>query len=144
MMALSDNTKLGVTMTALGCLFLFFGVILFFDSGLLTIGNILLLAGIPFIIGWQRTLLFFNPIKRRERAAGIFLFFGGVFLVLIRWTFIGMAIELYGIANLFGNFLPSIVDTLRLVPYVGPLMNSRAITWLVDKVRSGSRRRPPV
>lgn len=37
--------KIGTLLVSLGFLFLFLGVILFLDSGLLTIGNILVLVG---------------------------------------------------------------------------------------------------
>lgn len=39
MMGLSDNTKIGVLMISLGFLFLFLGVLLFFDAGLMAIGE---------------------------------------------------------------------------------------------------------
>jgi hypothetical protein len=145
MLNFSDNMKIGILMVALGFLFLFLGMLLFFDAGLLTIGNALLLAGFPFIIGWQKTLVFFNPIKRRDRVRGILCFFGGILLVfLFRWSFIGMMIEMVGLADMFGNFLPNVVDTLRLVPYIGPLFNTPAINWLVERVRGATKRRPPV
>ncbi len=143
----SDNQKVGMLMVALGLLFLALGVVLFFDAGLLTIGNALLLTGFPFIIGWQKTLLFFNPFKRRDRVRGILCFFGGILLVFIlRWSVVGLAIELVGLADMFGNFLPSIVDTLRVLPYVGPLAKSRPVTWLVERVGGAApaKRRPPV
>jgi hypothetical protein len=49
-------------------------------------GNALLLAGFPCLIGWSKTLDFFNPVKRRDRVRGIVCFFGGIALVfLLRW-----------------------------------------------------------
>ena len=49
-------------------------------------GNALLLAGFPCLIGWGKTLDFFNPVKRRDRVRGIVCFFGGIALVfLLRW-----------------------------------------------------------
>lgn len=142
----SDNQKVGMLMVALGLLFLALGVLFFFDAGLLTIGNALLLTGFPFIIGWQKTLYFFNPVQRRDRVRGILCFFGGILLVfLFRWSFIGMMIELVGLADMFGNFLPSVVDTLRVLPYIGPVVKSKPVTWIVEKVSGATpKRRPPV
>lgn len=145
MLNLSDNTKVGILLVGLGVAFLCLGVLLFFDAGLLTIGNALLLAGFPFLIGFQKTADFFNPLKRRDRVRGIACFFGGIALVFfMRWSVIGMAIECVGIADMFGNFLPSIVDSMRLLPVVGPLARSAPVTWLVEKIRGSSKRRPPV
>jgi hypothetical protein len=39
---------------------------------------------------------------------------------------------------------PNIVDTLKLLPVVGPLARSAPVTWLVDRVRGTTKRRPPV
>jgi hypothetical protein len=39
---------------------------------------------------------------------------------------------------------PNIVDTLKLLPVVGPLARSAPVTWLVDRVRGSTKRRPPV
>lgn len=39
MMGLSDNTKIGILLISLGFLFLFLGVMLFFDAGLMAIGE---------------------------------------------------------------------------------------------------------
>lgn len=136
---LTDNMKIGIFMVALGLFFLFLGMLFFFDAGLLTIGNALLLAGFPMILGWSKTLLFFNPIERRERIRGIFCFFGGIILVFFfRWSFVGMMIEIVGLADMFGNFLPNIVDFLKVLPYIGPLFSSAPVVWLVDRVRAAS------
>ena len=145
-LGLSDNTKVGIALVGLGFLFLFLGVLLFFDAGLLTIGNALLLAGVPVLIGVRKTLDFFNPLLRRDRARGIVCFFGGIALVFFwRWSVLGMAVEVVGLADMFGNFLPSAVDSLKMLPYVGPLARSAPVTWLVERVRGAAgKRRPPV
>lgn len=93
--------------------------------------------------------MFFNPIKRKEKVRGILCFFGGIALVFFfRWSFVGMLIELVGLADMFGNFLPSIVDFLALMPVIGPSMRSRPVTWLVERVRAVSgapkKKRPEV
>ena len=184
LLSLSDNVKIGVLLLSLGGCFLALGVLCFFDAGLLTIGNALLLAGFPCLVGLRKTADFFNPVKRRDRARGIACFFGGIALVfLLRWSVVGLAVEAVGIADMFGNFLcvrarartagrcmraccrpmtpcaacprpspaaapparrPNIVDTLKLLPVVGPLARSAPVTWLVERIRGAGKRRPPV
>jgi hypothetical protein len=107
---ISENVKIGTVMVSLGFLFLALGVMLFFDSGLLAIGNILLLAGLPFIIGLRRTIVFFNPFERRRRLRGILCFLGGFCLVLFRWGLLGMLIEVTGMIEIFGPFLPIVIS----------------------------------
>jgi hypothetical protein len=43
----------------------------------------------------------------------------GLFLILMRWAFIGFLIELYGIFVLFGDFLGTILGFGRNIPVVG-------------------------
>lgn len=143
---LTDNTRIGILMVGLGILFLFLGILLLFDTGLLAIGNILFLAGIPFILGFPQTVRFFNPFQRRDKARGIVCFFLGILLVLYRWPFIGMIVEMIGMAQMFGPFLPIVVSFLRGVPYVGPLLSLPVVSHVIDKLAGGTRgdRRPPV
>ena len=61
------------------------GVLLFFDGGLLAIGNILFLSGLLFVIGFVRTLNFFS---RREKIRGTFAFLGGIFLVFLKYPMV--------------------------------------------------------
>jgi hypothetical protein len=64
-------------------------------------GNILFLIGITLLLGPQRTFLFF---ARRQKWRGSAAFWAGIFLILIRWTFIGFLVECVGIFYLFGEF----------------------------------------
>jgi hypothetical protein len=73
------------------------------------------------IIGPQKTLLFF---ARKQKAKGTAAFFGGLTLILLRWTFIGFIIEAYGIAVLFGDFLGTIAGFARGVPVIGPYIGA--------------------
>ncbi|CAN0426877.1 unnamed protein product, partial [Discosporangium mesarthrocarpum] len=86
----SDNRKIGTGLIALGGIFLFLGVLLFFDAGLLAIGDVLFLAGITMTIGVQRTTVFFF---KRKQVRGNLFFFGGIVLVLLRWAFVGMIFQ---------------------------------------------------
>ena len=53
MMGLSDNAKIGTLLVSLGFLFLFLGVLLFFDAGLMAIGACRLLATMRTRARWQ-------------------------------------------------------------------------------------------
>jgi hypothetical protein len=61
-------------------------------------------------------LFFARPQKFKGTAA----FFGGLFLILMRWPFVGFLVELYGIIILFGDFLGTIAGFARNIPVVGP------------------------
>ena len=86
-------------LTLFGSIFLALGVLLLFDRALLSLGNLLFLAGIVFWIGMKRAvLIFLNPEKWR----GTVCFFLGITLVVFGFPIIGMLIEVFGIINLFG------------------------------------------
>ena len=77
---------------------------MFFDGGLLALGNILFIAGLTLIIGPQKTFYFF---ARKNKMRGTACFFGGILLVFFKRPFIGMLIETFGFLNLFGSVSPS-------------------------------------
>ncbi|KAK2158615.1 hypothetical protein NP493_1781g00039 [Ridgeia piscesae] len=104
---------------------------LFFDRGLLAIGNILFLTGLAFVIGLERTFRFFFQ-KHKLRGSGAFI--GGIVVVLLGWPAIGMLVEIYGFVYLFGGFLPVAVNFLRRVPVIGMLLNMPGISMLVNKI----------
>ncbi|PNY25024.1 Uncharacterized protein TCAP_05039 [Tolypocladium capitatum] len=130
-------------------LFLVGGVMLFFDRAMyvpsgppkggrlvantsrLAMGNILFLIGLTIIIGPQKTLLFF---ARKQKARGTAAFFVGLALILIRWTFIGFFVELYGIFVLFGDFLGTIAGFARGLPVMGPYVG-----MVLDRIGVGRR-----
>lgn len=130
-MWLSDTQKIGVAFCSGGGFFLIGGVMLFFDRAMLAMGNILFLIGLTIIIGPQKTLVFF---ARKQKLKGTAAFFGGLTLILMRWSLVGFLVELYGIMVLFGDFLGTIAGFARNVPIVGPY-----IGILIDKMGLGRR-----
>ncbi|KIN07760.1 hypothetical protein OIDMADRAFT_151584 [Oidiodendron maius Zn] len=120
-MWLSDSQKIGVAFCSGGGFFLIGGVLLFFDRAMLAMGNILFLIGLTIIIGPQKTLLFF---ARPQKFKGTAAFFLGLFLILMRWAFVGFLVELYGIFILFGDFLGTIAGFARNIPVVGPYIGA--------------------
>ncbi|KAJ1916966.1 Golgi Transport, partial [Tieghemiomyces parasiticus] len=107
-MWLSDVQKIGVGLTGFGVVFTFLGVILFFDAGLIAIGNvsdaIMFLAGVTLIIGVQKSVYFFT---RPGKIRGSVCFFFGILLVLVKWPIIGLLVETFGFINLFGSSVAS-------------------------------------
>lgn len=142
MFGLSDNSKIGILCCSLGALFILLGVLFFFDAGLLAIGNVLFLVGIPLILGFQRTLAFFTS---RARLRGTICFFLGIALVLYRWALVGILVQGVGAVELFAKFLPMVVSLLERAPYVGPVLRAPGVSRAVDFL-SGRKaeRRPPV
>ncbi|KAL3481437.1 vesicle transport protein [Aspergillus californicus] len=114
---MTDNQKIGVIFCSGGGLFLFGGVLMFFDRSLLAMGNILFLIGLTLIIGLQKTLAFFS---RRQKINGTAAFVFGILLILMRWPLIGFLVELYGLFILFGDFLVTIGQFAGNIPIVGP------------------------
>ncbi|KAI9926133.1 hypothetical protein ASPWEDRAFT_43513 [Aspergillus wentii DTO 134E9] len=116
-MWLSENQKVGVIFCSGGALFLFGGVVMFFDRSLLAMGNILFLIGLTLIIGLEKTIAFFS---RRQKLKGTVAFASGILLILLRWPLTGFLIELYGLFILFGDFLITIGQFAGNIPVVGP------------------------
>lgn len=107
------------------------GVMLFFDGGLLAIGNILFLAGLLLVIGMQRSVFFF---LRKGKIRGSLAFFGGILLVFLKWPVIGMGLELFGFINLFGDFFPVVLGFLRKLPVIGTVLNLPGISQFLDRM----------
>lgn len=83
-------------------------------------GNILFLIGITLLLGPSRTFVFF---ARRQKWRGSLCFWAGVGLILIRWTFVGFAIECVGIFYLFGEY----VCPMLFLPFLGFLVEGRCL-----------------
>lgn len=96
------------------------------------------------MIGFSRSLDFFNPIKRPTKLRGIVLFFLGVALVLFRWTFFGIIIEVAGMISMFAPFLTIVVTFLRAVPVVGPFFSLPIVSSIVDRLAGSTEKRAPV
>jgi len=134
-MWLSDAQKIGVALTTFGALFMFLGVMLFFDAALLALGNILFLSGLTLIIGPQKTFYFF---ARKQKMRGTACFIGGILLVFFKRPFYGVILETFGFLNLFGDFFPVVITFLRQLPFIGTLLSMPYISTVVDRM-AGSR-----
>lgn len=127
MLAVSDNKKIGMFMIGLGAAFVGLGVLLFFDSVLMALGNMLFLGGFPFLIGFKKALDLFNPLPRSAPRVGIAAFFLGFFLVVRGWGLLGFVVEAFGILKMFGGFINSALGYATNIPFIGPCLNSPAV-----------------
>merc|ERR1711988_1974937 len=128
MIEITDFQKIGVGLAGFGVAFLFLGMLLLFDKGLLAVGNILFLSGLAFIIGLERTFRFFFQYHKIK---GSTAFFGGIFVVLFGYPLIGMIIEAYGFIVLFSGFFPVAINFLRRIPVLGSILNLPGISSAV-------------
>ncbi|KAI5653527.1 hypothetical protein M9H77_30714 [Catharanthus roseus] len=116
---LTEQKKIGLGLIGFGILFSFLAMILFFDRGLLALGNILWLGGVTFLLGWHSTLQLFT---NKTNYKGSVSFLVGIFLIFVRWPIIGIIFELYGCILLFGGFWPTIKVFLYQIPVFGWLL----------------------
>ena len=96
------------------------------------------------MVGFRQSLDFFNPIKRPAKLRGVVVFFLGITLVLLRWTFVGFILELIGMVSLFGGFLPTVITFLRNVPFIGPFLSFPVVAGVIDMLAGTRPKRAPV
>lgn len=75
---------------------------------------------------------------------GIIAFFGGIFLVMMRWPIFGMISQLYGLVYLFGQFFPIAAASLRDTPVIGSIFRMPAVESFFQNFGGGGNRRAPV
>eukprot|EP00261_Vitis_vinifera_P034006 XP_019075249.1 PREDICTED: vesicle transport protein GOT1 isoform X2 [Vitis vinifera] len=74
---MTEQKRVGLGLIGFGIFFTFLGVILFFDRGLLALGNIFWLTGVALLIGWRST---WNLFSNRANYKWILAFCQGVSL----------------------------------------------------------------
>lgn len=125
----SDMTKIGVFLTGCGVFFMFLGMLLFLDSALLTLGNLLFVTGVIIVMGIERCKTFFFAQHRLRSTA---CFGIGILLVMLGWCFVGLIVQGFGGLNLFGNFFPMIARAMEMMPFIGPVMRSEIVQKLLS------------
>eukprot|EP00227_Mantoniella_beaufortii_P005010 CAMPEP_0197605434 /NCGR_PEP_ID=MMETSP1326-20131121/43108_1 /TAXON_ID=1155430 /ORGANISM="Genus nov. species nov., Strain RCC2288" /LENGTH=138 /DNA_ID=CAMNT_0043173235 /DNA_START=66 /DNA_END=482 /DNA_ORIENTATION=+ len=136
---MDDKQKIGIGLTSFGLLFTLLGIMFFFDRGLLSMGNILFLAGVTMTIGPKRTLKFF--VKRRN-LKGSACFLGGLSLVFVGWPFIGMCVEGYGFLVLFSAFFPTVLLFLKRLPVIGTFLSLPGVKHIVTSIAGRAQTLP--
>jgi len=133
---MDDWRKIGIGLSTAGALFTILGVLLFFDKGLLAMGNLLFLAGVVLLIGFEKTFRFFFQMRKWKGTA---CFLGGIMLVLFGWAMIGMCVEFWGFLNLFSDFFPIALGLMRNMPVIGSILSWSPIRAITDKFIAKSR-----
>ncbi|XP_059632853.1 vesicle transport protein GOT1 [Cornus florida] len=128
---ITEQKKIGLGLIGFGVFFSFLGVLLFFDRGLLALGNILWLAGVALLLGWGSTLKIFT---NRSNYKGTLSFLLGLFFIFVRWPIVGIFLEIYGCIVLFGEFWPSVKVFLYQIPVFGWILQYPVM--LLDRLRS--------
>ncbi|KAI7995759.1 Vesicle transport protein GOT1 [Camellia lanceoleosa] len=129
---MNDRKKIGLGLTAFGILFSFLGIILFFDKGLLAMGNILFLSGVTITIGPKSSMQFFT---KRSNFKGTISFGVGFFLVVIGWPVLGMVLEAYGFIVLFSGFWPTLSVFVQKIPIIGWVFQQPFVRSFLDRYR---------
>ncbi|KAK1265810.1 hypothetical protein QJS04_geneDACA016656 [Acorus gramineus] len=130
---IDEIKKIGIGLIGCGIFFTFLGVILFFDRGLLALGNILCLSGVVILLGWRSTWQLFT---RKANFKGSVPFLVGIFLIFVRWPIAGIIFEIYGSIVLFSVFWPSMKAVLYQIPVVGWLLYSPFL--LLERLKRSS------
>lgn len=102
-----------------GLILMFIGMMLFFESNLLRLGNIMAIMGATLLIGPDKLGSFFLQKSRLQATIIIGL---GVLLLLTGSPRLGLLVEIFGLLNLFGNMLPFLLFVLKGIPGVGELI----------------------
>ncbi|KAL1200328.1 Vesicle transport protein GOT1 [Cardamine amara subsp. amara] len=113
---INEQKKVGLGLIGFGLSFTFLGVILYFDRGLLALGNLFWLIGVGLLLGWQSTWRVFSNVNNLR---GTVCFILGLFLIFVRWPIIGITLEIYGVIVLFGGFWSTVKAFLSQIPFVG-------------------------
>ncbi|PWA96941.1 Got1-like vescicle transport protein [Artemisia annua] len=131
---MNDWKKIGLGLTGFGVFFSCLGIMMFFDKGLLAIGNvgffqsssILFISGVVMTIGVKPSLQFFLKTSNlkvfsahQSSLSGTISFGIGFFFVIIGWPVIGMAAEAYGFIILFSGFWPTLSVFMQKIPIIG-------------------------
>ncbi|XP_052174021.1 vesicle transport protein GOT1 [Diospyros lotus] len=128
---IEEQKKVGLGLIGFGIFFSVLGIILFFDRGLLALGNILWLAGVSLLLGWRSTLQLFTS---RSNYKGSLSFFLGLFFIFVRWPVVGIILEIFGCVFIFGGFWPSVKVFLFQIPIIGWVLQYPVL--LLDRLKS--------
>jgi len=119
----NGNRKVGFPVLGAGAVFTILGASLFFNKPLMRLGNLCFVAGVPLTIGPGRAAGYF---LKREKARATGCLAAGIFLVLVGWPVLGIALEVFGLLNLFGNMFPIAMALLKTMPVIGPLLRGES------------------
>lgn len=136
----NGDRRVGVGLLGSGLVITMLGVSLFFNKALMRLGNLLFIAGVPMMLGPSRTLGYFLKPEKMRATACLGL---GIFLVLVGSPVFGIALEIFGLLNLFGNMFPVFLAIAKQLPVIGPILsgNNSNNSSRNDNDRYSSRQR---
>ena len=86
-----------------------------FDRAFLMLVNILFVCGLCVLVGFKETFMFFF----RKINGSIALLIGLIFII-IKWKFIGVICQLYGLYIFFMIYALQLLSYFEWVPFIGP------------------------
>ena len=115
------DRKTGLMLLVSGVSVTFLGITLFFNKTIIRLGHLLCIAGVLLSMGLSQTIQYFvQPEKLRATIClGI-----GLFLVFVGSPLFGIALEVFGILNLFGNMFPIVMSMIKQMPIIGTMLKS--------------------
>lgn len=117
----TGDKRIGLMMLGAGAAITMLGISLFFNKTLMRLGNLLVIAGVPVTLGPSRVAGYFVQPQKARATACLAL---GVFLVFVGWPVVGIALEVFGLLNLFGNLFPVVLALAKQMPVVGTVLNA--------------------
>lgn len=116
----NGDRRIGLGLLSIGAMITMLGISLFFNKTLMRLGNLLFIAGVPMMLGPSRTMGYF--LKPEKFRATICLALG-ILLVLVGSPVFGIALEIFGLLNLFGNMFPVVMAIAKNMPVIGPILS---------------------
>lgn len=134
----NGDRRIGSGLLVLGALITMLGMSFLFNKALMRLGNLLFIAGVPMMVGPSRTMGFFLQPEKFRATACLGL---GIFLVFVGSPVFGIALEIFGLLNLFGNMFPVVMALAKGMPFIGPILSGNRNGGSNNRYRSGSRGR---
>lgn len=126
----STNTnyvEIGMFLLTVSMILYTLGVMFLFRRSLILMSNVycikiqlLFFLGLYFFIGITGIVKFFTK-KGKVQGSGVY--FIGLALIVIQFTFIGTIVQLIGLFIIFRSFLPEFYDYLCRLPFVGSYLS---------------------
>jgi len=101
---------MGLGLLGFAISFLFLSIMLFFDGGLMALGNIFLIIGLILSVGVRRSVSFFFDKKRITATLCLAL---GISIVLLGWPVFGILFELYGLSVILRGIFPGFIASVK-------------------------------
>lgn len=106
---ITHQTQTGGFFIAFGCIFTFLSFVFALDSGLLALGNILLLPGIVLLRGVRKSFYCDNII---DLGGSLLILLGLLVMLYFKFVCIGFGIETFGMFLLVKSFFQKLLNII--------------------------------